>query len=78
MASSSLRDNLSKQRMNRYGDKVSPCLTPQLETTFGRGMPFQSIWNRVEDSMFMMRVMRLGDNWKKTSVSWIKLHSRRS
>ena len=75
-ASSSLRDNLSKQRMNRYGDKGSPCCTPRLGATSGRGIPFQRIWNRVEDIMFMMRVMRLGGNWKKTSVSWIKLHSR--
>ena len=75
-ASSSLRDNFSKQRMNRYGDKGSPCRTPQLGTTSGRGIPFQRIWNRVENIMFMMRVMRLGGNWKKTSVSWIKLHSR--
>ena len=68
-ASSSLRDNLSKQRMNRYGDKGSPCLTPLLGTTFGRDIPFQRIWNQVEDIMFMMRVMRLGGSWKKTSVS---------
>ena len=77
-ASSSLRDNLSKQRLNRYGDKGSPYRTPRLGTTSGKGIPFQRIWNRVEDIMFMMRVMRLGGNWKKTSVSWIKLHSRRS
>ena len=76
--SSSLRDNLSKQRMNRYGDKGSPCCTTRLGTTSERGIPFQRIWNWVEDIMFMMRVMRLGGNWKKTSVSWIKLHSRRS
>ena len=60
IASFNLIDNLSRQRMKRYGDRGSPCLMPQLGITAGRGVPFQRIWNRVEVTIFMMRVMRVG------------------
>ena len=53
-------DKRSKQRMNRYGESGSPCLKPRLGTTSGRGEPFQSMWNRVEEIIFMMEVIRVG------------------
>ena len=61
-ASANLIDKRSKQRINRYGESGSPYLKPQLGTTSGKGEPFQRTWNRVEEIMFMMRVMRVGDS----------------
>ena len=60
LASSSLIDNCSKQRMNRYADKGSPCLTPILGTTSGRGVSFHKIWNQVNEIIFIMNVMKVG------------------
>ena len=77
-ASSNLIDNLSKQRINSYGEKRSPCLTPLFGTTFRRGVPFQRMWNRVEEIIFMMSVMRFGGIWKNSSDSLIKDHSNQS
>ena len=77
-ASFSLMDNLSKQRINKYGDRGSPCRMPRLGTTSERGALFRRIWKRVEEIIFIMRVMRFGATWKNSSVSWIKDHSRRS
>ena len=61
-ASANLIDKRSKQRINRYGESRSPCLKRRLGTTSGKGEPFQRTWNRVEEIMFMMRVMRVGDS----------------
>ena len=76
--SSNLIDNHSKQRINRYGDRGSPCLTPRLGTTSRRGAPFHKIWNWVDESIFIMSVMRFGGIWKNYSVSLRKDHSNRS
>ena len=73
----SLMDSLSKQRINKYGERGSPCRIPWLGTIFGRGDPFHRIWKRVEEIIFMMRAMRLEGAWKNSRVSWIKGHSRR-
>ena len=59
-ASSNLIDNYSKQKINRYGERGSPCCIPRLGTTSGRGDLFCRMWNRVEEIIFMMRVMRVG------------------
>ena len=59
-ASLNWMDKRSKQRMNKYGESGSPCLRPRLGITSGRGAPFQSTWNRVEEIIFMMRVIRVG------------------
>ena len=77
-ASVSLIDNLSKQRIKKYGERGSPCRIPQLGTTSGRGDPFHRIWKRVEVIIFMMKAMRLEGTWKYSRISWIKGHSRRS
>ena len=39
----SLMDSLSKQRINKYGERGSPCRIPWLGTIFGRGDPFHRI-----------------------------------
>ena len=78
IASFNLIDNLSRQRMKRYGDRGSPCLMPRLGITSGKWVPFQRMWKRVEVTIFMMRVMRVGGSWKNSRVSWIKCHSSRS
>ena len=70
-ASLNWMDKRSKQRMNRYGESRSPYLRPRLRITSGRGAPFQSTWNRVEETIFMMRVIRVGGSWKNSRVSWI-------
>ena len=74
-ASSNLMDNLSKHRINIYGERGPPWRRPLLGITSGRGEPFHRIWNRVEEIIFMMRVTRVGGNWKNSRVSWIKDHS---
>ena len=53
-------DNLSKQRINKYGERGSPWQIPRLGITSERGDPFHIMWNRVEEIMFMMRVIRGG------------------
>ena len=44
-ASSNLIDNCSRQRINKYKERGSPCGIPRLGTTFGSGEPFHRMWN---------------------------------
>ena len=68
-------DKCSKHKIKRQGDNGSPCLTPLVGTTSYRGLPFQSIWKRIEDTIFIMRVMRLGSSQKNSNDSRRKAQS---